>query len=411
MIHTPALDVLLIERADAPGYLADRDRLARTRRTKPLVETAGARWPRKPASDCGVAAARLARQPARLAPGERLRDLPALAAPLCARRDPQHRARLRPARAARARRCALTPREHLRFEWLPWREAADRCFSPSNAEAILQLPQFLPDPARRAMTADPPPHFHASTLSSSHLRVATYNIHKGVHGIGPREAAGDPQPRPRRRGARRRHRLPAGGAQAEPRRGAPLSRHQDRLARSCRRPTSSRPRATRSVYQTNATTRDGEHGNALLSRWPIGDIGHHDMSDHRFEQRGLLHVPVDVERHARCTRSCAPRPDPRQPGAPGRAARRASSSARCRAGEPLIVAGDFNDWGDKLDAPMNELRPARACVRATAARVNTFPSRLPLFSLDRIYVARLPLPSRPRCRAARPGRACRTTCR
>lgn len=37
----------------------------------------------------------------------------------------------------------LAPREHTRFEWLPWREAADRCFSPSNAEAILQLPRFI----------------------------------------------------------------------------------------------------------------------------------------------------------------------------------------------------------------------------------------------------------------------------
>ena len=37
----------------------------------------------------------------------------------------------------------LSPREHLQFAWWPWREAADRCFSPSNAEAILQLPRFL----------------------------------------------------------------------------------------------------------------------------------------------------------------------------------------------------------------------------------------------------------------------------
>jgi dATP pyrophosphohydrolase len=37
----------------------------------------------------------------------------------------------------------LNPREHLRHVWLPWREAADRCFSPSNAEAVLQLPRFL----------------------------------------------------------------------------------------------------------------------------------------------------------------------------------------------------------------------------------------------------------------------------
>ena len=36
----------------------------------------------------------------------------------------------------------LAPREHLQHAWLPWREAADRCFSPSNAEAVLQLPRF-----------------------------------------------------------------------------------------------------------------------------------------------------------------------------------------------------------------------------------------------------------------------------
>ncbi|MEY2617240.1 MAG: dihydroneopterin triphosphate diphosphatase [Pseudomonadota bacterium] len=37
----------------------------------------------------------------------------------------------------------LSPREHIAFRWLPWREAADACFSPSNAEAILMLPRFV----------------------------------------------------------------------------------------------------------------------------------------------------------------------------------------------------------------------------------------------------------------------------
>jgi dATP pyrophosphohydrolase len=37
----------------------------------------------------------------------------------------------------------LAPREHLAWRWLPWCEAADACFSFSNAEAILQLPRFL----------------------------------------------------------------------------------------------------------------------------------------------------------------------------------------------------------------------------------------------------------------------------
>ncbi len=39
----------------------------------------------------------------------------------------------------------LDPREHVRYAWLPYLEAADRCFSSSNAEAILQLPRRYPD--------------------------------------------------------------------------------------------------------------------------------------------------------------------------------------------------------------------------------------------------------------------------
>lgn len=38
-------------------------------------------------------------------------------------------------------RVRVAPREHLQYAWLPYREAAARCFSPSNAEAILELPR------------------------------------------------------------------------------------------------------------------------------------------------------------------------------------------------------------------------------------------------------------------------------
>ncbi len=37
----------------------------------------------------------------------------------------------------------LSPREHIAYRWLPYLDAADLCFSPSNAEAILLLPQFM----------------------------------------------------------------------------------------------------------------------------------------------------------------------------------------------------------------------------------------------------------------------------
>jgi dATP pyrophosphohydrolase len=37
----------------------------------------------------------------------------------------------------------LSPKEHTESVWLPWQAAADQCFSPSNAEAILMLPRFM----------------------------------------------------------------------------------------------------------------------------------------------------------------------------------------------------------------------------------------------------------------------------
>ena len=47
-------------------------------------------------------------------------------------------------------RVRVAPREHLQYAWLPYREAAARCFSPSNAEAILRLPERRIAPSRDA---------------------------------------------------------------------------------------------------------------------------------------------------------------------------------------------------------------------------------------------------------------------
>ena len=38
----------------------------------------------------------------------------------------------------------LHDKEHTAWQWLPWRDAADTCFSASNAEAILMLPRYMP---------------------------------------------------------------------------------------------------------------------------------------------------------------------------------------------------------------------------------------------------------------------------
>ena len=226
---------------------------------------------------------------------------------------------------------------------------------------------------------------HSTLQGGALLRVATYNIHKGVRGVGPRKRL-------------EIHNLLLGIEaldadmvflqevrhfhHAEARRfpdthiGWPRQPQADYLA----------PEGYAVAYRTNAVTRHGEHGNALLSRWPLGDIGHHDVSDHRFEQRGLLHVPV--EWHSLTLHAVVAHLGLMHSGRVRQVERLARFiESEVPPGALLIVAGDFNDWGQKLDAPMRECGLQRAMVEgAAAARINTFPSRVPLFSLDRIYM-------------------------
>jgi dATP pyrophosphohydrolase len=140
VIHTAALDVLLIERADKPGFwqsvTGSKDSL-----DEPLQETAVREVAEETGIVVGSAAVPLAclrdwglRNVYEIYPVWRHRYAPGVT------HNTEHVFGLRvPAGTA----VTLNPREHLQHLWLPWREAADHCFSPSNAEAILQLPQFV----------------------------------------------------------------------------------------------------------------------------------------------------------------------------------------------------------------------------------------------------------------------------
>ena len=146
------------------------------------------------------------------------------------------------------------------------------------------------------------------------------------------------------------------------------------------------PPGYEAIYRTNAFTKHGEHGNALLSRYPVTAHSHEDMSDHRFEQRGLLHATTHVAGKnvhvvvvhlgliaASRTRQLAQlsayieRDIPRQ--------------------DVVIVAGDFNSpimpvrWAQTALGQSSTRKPLLHALNGHA----TFPSRLPLLQLDHVF--------------------------
>ncbi|MES2992045.1 MAG: dihydroneopterin triphosphate diphosphatase [Pseudomonadota bacterium] len=139
VIHTADLDVLLIERADRPGFwqsvTGSKDVL-----DEPNELTARREVFEETGIEIGSPAVPLTnlrdwqlRNVYEIYPVWRHRYAPGVT------HNTEHVFGLRVPRDVPV---ILSPREHTAQAWLPWREAADKCFSASNAEAILQLPRL-----------------------------------------------------------------------------------------------------------------------------------------------------------------------------------------------------------------------------------------------------------------------------
>lgn len=139
VIHTPALDVLLIKRADANDFwqsvTGSKDHI-----NEPIRETAVREVREETGLDCSPGSPLAGslrdwciQNVYDIYPRWRGRYAPGVL------RNTEHVFGLQvPPRTT----VHLNPREHVASLWLPWREAADHCFSPSNAEAILFLPKL-----------------------------------------------------------------------------------------------------------------------------------------------------------------------------------------------------------------------------------------------------------------------------
>jgi len=134
LVHTQGLDVLLLERADYPGHWQS------VTGSVEVGETLTHAAVRELAEETGIDAATYGG----VVDWKRSNQFEIF---------PQWRGRYRPGtthntehvfalEVPRPVPVTLAPREHLRCEWLPWREAAQKCFSWTNRAAIEALPEL-----------------------------------------------------------------------------------------------------------------------------------------------------------------------------------------------------------------------------------------------------------------------------
>ena len=144
------------------------------------------------------------------------------------------------------------------------------------------------------------------------------------------------------------------------------------------------------AYGRNAVYPHGDHGNAVLSKFPIRRFANHDVtvpSLNGAEKRGLLHCVLDVpplgqQVHAICVH-LGLREKHRQQ----------QLDLLCQLIDrevpedaPLIIAGDFNDWRLRAHERLTRCAGLHDCfVDTFGSPPRTFPARFPCLQLDRIY--------------------------
>ncbi len=230
------------------------------------------------------------------------------------------------------------------------------------------------------------------------LRIATYNIHKGVSSIGSRP---------------RIHALKQALTSMEAdvyflqevqgRHDMLATRHATNWPQESQHDFLAGESHT-AAYGMNAVYDHGHHGNALLSNFPIGSTGNQDISDHAYEKRGILHCVLktpDTDVHCYVVHlGLFAGSRRRQTDALIEAVSRTAPPDA-----PVIIAGDFNDWGNHLSPTLRSAldvcevfdeRAPRLSVGSMLRKISgrssvilparTFPAALPMLRLDRIYV-------------------------
>jgi endonuclease/exonuclease/phosphatase family metal-dependent hydrolase len=142
-------------------------------------------------------------------------------------------------------------------------------------------------------------------------------------------------------------------------------------------------------YGKNVIYERGHHGNAILSQLPMRKGENYDVSAYRFERRGVLHAEVSMMQpggrsqqvHCFCVHLAL-----FERGRRRQLESILQSIEELTHGGPTIVAGDFNDWRNRVSDVMSDAGFIEAFESLHGMPARTFPSVQPMLRMDRIYV-------------------------
>jgi endonuclease/exonuclease/phosphatase family metal-dependent hydrolase len=143
------------------------------------------------------------------------------------------------------------------------------------------------------------------------------------------------------------------------------------------------------AYGKNAIYSEGHHGNAILSKFPIVDWNNQVISTNRFEQRGLLKARVLIPQLEREIILANTHLDLTQ-GGRDQQAKMIIADLKKDSETPWVLLGDFNDWNKKISKRIeSELNVKEAFKALHGKYPPTFPSFLPILSLDRVFLNKM----------------------
>ena len=141
------------------------------------------------------------------------------------------------------------------------------------------------------------------------------------------------------------------------------------------------------AYGQNSVYQKGHHGNGLMCKYPLKNWENIDISTNRFERRGILHGALQLPKKHKMLHIFCLHLNLTEVGRQKQITRLIDRILEhVHEDEPLIIAGDFNDWSWNISDRLREsLKVEEAFFSFQGMYARSFPSLFPFLHLDRIY--------------------------